>query len=231
MDNTTPHSSDEYDEKVRKTIPYYEEFQKETIDLIKTIKPDCKLWLDTGCGTGYLIELALLTFRKCIFHLSDPSKEMISLAKNRLINNNFENNKNKKVVFYNFPTEKIPKSKMPRFDVISAIQSHHYLNRKDRVKATKKCFDLLKKGGIYVTFENIMPNSLKGIENGLDRWMEFQISQGKDKKSVEQHRMRFNKKYFPITVNEHLDLLKDTGFIAYELFWMSYMQAGFYGIK
>jgi tRNA (cmo5U34)-methyltransferase len=37
--------------------------------------------------------------------------------------------------------------------------------------------------------------------------------------------------YFPITVEEHLDLLRNCGFGAVEMFWYSYMQAGFYCIK
>ena len=51
-DNKTPHKSSEYDIKVRKTIPFYECFHQQTINLIKTIKPNVKKWLDTGCGTG-----------------------------------------------------------------------------------------------------------------------------------------------------------------------------------
>jgi len=38
-DNKTPHKSSEYDIHVRKTIPFYECFHQQTIDLVKTIKP------------------------------------------------------------------------------------------------------------------------------------------------------------------------------------------------
>jgi len=42
---------------------------------------------------------------------------------------------------------------------------------------------------------------------------------------------RFDVEYFPINIEEHLKLLRKTGFRIVELFWYSYMQAGFYGIK
>lgn len=84
MANTTQFIPEEYEKKVRKTIPYYQNFQKETIDLLKTVKPDCNHWLDTGCGTGSLAELAMDTFDNCTFHLNGPSEHMIRYVKNRL---------------------------------------------------------------------------------------------------------------------------------------------------
>jgi tRNA (cmo5U34)-methyltransferase len=48
---------------------------------------------------------------------------------------------------------------------------------------------------------------------------------------AEKHTKRFNSEYFPITVKEHLELLKETGFQTVELFWRSHVQAGFYAIK
>ena len=43
-----------------------------------------KLWLDTGCGTGSLVEQAFDIFKETTFILADPSPEMINEAKNKL---------------------------------------------------------------------------------------------------------------------------------------------------
>ena len=59
----------------------------------------------------------------------------------------------------------------------------------------------------------------------------YQLSKGKDAEAVKDHMKRFDSEYFPITVEEHLKLLKACGFQTVELFWYSYMQAGFYCIK
>jgi len=48
---------------------------------------------------------------------------------------------------------------------------------------------------------------------------------------VENHLKRFNVEYFPINIEEHLSLLRKSGFSVVEMFWYSYMQAGFYCIK
>jgi len=224
-DNKTPHKSSEYTINVRKTIPFYECFHQQTIDLVKTIKPDVKEWLDTGCGTGFLIEKALLIFKDCIFVLADPSMEMLTMARNRL--GCYKNIK------YLDPvrTEDIKITTLKEYDVITAIQAHHYLKSEDRKKATINCYKLLKDNGIYITFENIKPENDGVIDFQLDRWMNFQLLEGRSKKDVAGHRKRFGVKYFPIKVSEHLELLNSAGFRIVEVFWLSYLQAGFFCIK
>lgn len=47
-----------YDEEIRDTIPYYDSFHLEAINLVKAINSKPDIWLDTGCGTGTFIESA-----------------------------------------------------------------------------------------------------------------------------------------------------------------------------
>ena len=76
-----------------------------------------------------------------------------------------------------------------------------------------------------------MPDSAQGTQLGIERWKRFQIEHGRTGIMAEKHAKRFNTEYFPITINEHLKLLKKIGFQTAELFWKSQMQAGFYAIK
>jgi len=79
--------------------------------------------------------------------------------------------------------------------------------------------------------ENINPGTEEAISLGLERWKHFQIEHGRSKSVAEEHAKRFNSAYFPISVEEHISLLREIGFKVVRLFWMSYMQAGFYAIK
>jgi tRNA (cmo5U34)-methyltransferase len=227
VDNTTPHSALEYNEKVRKTIPFYEWFHTETIDLVNTIKPDVKVWVDTGCGTGGLILKAFPIFPETFFILADPSEKMLEHAKLRLQSLSQAHLRFLAAV----GTENLSLNGLKQPHVITAIQAHHYLSAEMRQAATQRCFELLAPGGLYITFENIRPKSDKGIEIGLTRWKRYQISQGREKNVVEKHGKRFNTAYFPICVDDHLQLLRRCGFEVAELFWYSHMQAGFYAIK
>jgi len=226
-DNTTSHQVKDYDSDISSTIPYYQSFHQETINIVKAIVNEPGIWLDTGCGTGSLIKIALKNFPKTRFILGDPSPDMLVKAQEK--RSTYSPRRIK--ILEPLTTQQLSLETFPPVDVITAIQSHHYLSNKDREKAINACYDILNKGGVFINFENIRPASDEGIRIGKDNWKKFQLSCGRSENTVNGHLKRFDKEYFPITLEEHLSILKKTGFEVVELFWFSYMQAGFYAIK
>lgn len=227
-DNTTPHKAADYDQNVRQTIPYYETLHAEVLDLVKTLKPDASLWLDTGCGTGYLVGRALPLFPETEFILADPSDAMLEQARGRLGVSGGD-----RVRFLSPAGSDALASQMAgkKCQVLTAVQCHHYLLPSQRKEAVRSCFELLEEGGLYVTSENIAKSTCRGTEIGLKRWGQWQKNLGRSSSDVSDHLRRFNTEYFPVTVEQHLALLRGAGFRVVELFWLSHMQAGFYGIK
>ncbi len=225
-DNATPFKAADYDANVFKTVPFYEQFFSETICMVKTVCPEPAVWLDTGCGTGGLIHRALPHFPRTRFYLTDPSAQMLEQARERFAGSGDAIN-----ILPPMPSQRLHGAHLPPPSVITAIQCHHYLDNTERKEASEACFRILSAGGLYVTFENFRPASDEGVKVSLGMWKEFQLSQGRDKQIVEQHAGRFDKEYFPITVEEHLGLLRECGYAIAELFWLSRMQAGFYAVK
>ncbi|WP_431063875.1 class I SAM-dependent methyltransferase [Methanobacterium sp.] len=223
-DNSTPHQAKDYDSNIYNTIPYYALFHEETIKLIKSMGIKPKTWLDTGCGTGTLVEKALNHFPDTQFLLADPSCGMLDESKEKLAK--YES----RVIFLE-PAASHKISIPCTVDVVTAIQSHHYMSKEERFEATKTVYNLLNENGVFITFENISPLTEKGIEIGKKYWKNFQISKGKNEEEVENHLKRFNVEYLPLNIEEHLSLLRKCGFSVVEMFWYSYMQAGFYCIK
>jgi Methylase involved in ubiquinone/menaquinone biosynthesis len=227
FDNTTPHLSSVYDEQILSTIPYYESFHQEIIHIIKMINKDPSIWLDTGAGTGTMVSRNIELFPNTLFLLADPSEEMLSEARLKLSQYGSE-----RIQFLPpATTQSIVLDSTLKPDVITAVQSHHYLSKEERKMATKVCYKLLAEGGVFVTFENIRPLTEQGINYGKLKWADYQRSKGKSDEQVSKHIDRFDKEYFPITVEEHLQLYRECGFKVVELLWYSYMQAGFYCIK
>jgi tRNA (cmo5U34)-methyltransferase len=225
--NATPHPPEDYDAQISHVLPYYSFFHQETINLVKSLPSSPKVWMDTGCGTGSLVNKAIEEFLDTKFLLLDPSEGMLEQAKVKL---SFY--PEGKVVFLKASsTQEFSQELEEKPDVITAIQCHHYLSPEDRALATRVCHNLLKEGGIYITFENIRPLTEEGVTIGKRYWGKFQSLHGRNQEEIQKHLERFDTEYFPITVEEHLKLLREAGFRTVELFWYSYMQAGFYCIK
>lgn len=225
--NFTPHPPEDYDANISSILPYYSAFHQEIINLVKSIPSSPKVWMDTGCGTGSLVNKAIEEFPDTKFLLVDPTEGMLDQARRKL----FSYPAQRLEFLKPSTTEKFSQKLEEKPDVITAIQCHHYLSLEDRVRATRVCYDLLKEGGIYITFENTRPLTEEGIFTVKRYWGNYQLRYGRTEEEVKKHLERFDKEYFPITVEEHLKLLRETGFRMVELFWYSYMQAGFYCIK
>jgi tRNA (cmo5U34)-methyltransferase len=227
-DNTTPHKAAEYDPNVRRTIPFYEVIHQEIVNLVKAVKPDVAWWLDTGCGTGYLVELALQAFPQTRFVLADPSETMLGQAQSQL-----ESVAGERVRFLEPAGSASLVEQMGDVmpQVVTAVLCHHYLRPAGRRRAVQACYDVLDRRGLFVTVENVAPRTEQGTRIGLERWKRYQMQAGRSEAVVNSHLERFNTKYFPITIDEHIRLMTEVGFQVVEPFWLSQMQAGFYGIK
>lgn len=135
-DNISAFNSIEYDTEIERTLPFYEEFYRQVVDVAYSYKPDLSTWLDVGCGTGKMA--AVLFEQKAIdkFFFIDISAEMINIAKER---------------FGSFHTEFLVSSVQElgfvnQFDVITAIQVNHYFRKTERMVSIKRCYEALKQG-------------------------------------------------------------------------------------
>ena len=212
---------EEYDAKIRQTLPFYEEFYEQIVDTLDISGKKNVSWLDVGCGTGKMYEAASKRISMQEFVFTDISEEMLAIVKER-----FQAMGNRFRQMAVLELEEIEK-----YDVVTAIQVYHYLSEKDRELAVRKCRRALKTEGIFFTFENVAPNSEFGRRLHLDRWKAYQVRNGKSMEEAEDHMKRYGTEYFPLTVEAHLELMRQCGFQTVELIWMSYMQAGFMGVK
>ena len=223
--NSTPHLPEDYNLQVRRTIPHYDTMHSETINLARALDRPPRFWLDTGCGTGAMVEQALRLLPDTEFILADPSQRMLDVARGRF------HREGRVGILRPMRTQDLAGELGETPDLITAVQCHHYLARRDREKAVEVCFGLLPKDGAFISFENVRPFTAAGIKIGKRNWGNFQKRNGKDEAEAEAHLARFDREYFPITAEEHLDILQRTGFSSVELLWYSHMQAGFFCIR
>ena len=220
-DNATSHNADQYDHQIRATIPHYDDIHDEILNFVRVQCPAPKTWLDTGCGTGSFIRKAHDIFPETEFFIADPSEGMLAKAGQNLGGGRYS-------ILGKCGTADLPAITDRRFDVITAIQCHHYLSQEGRNVAVHACFSLLNDGGFFVTSEKVRPFSAEGIKRSLASWGAFQHKAGRNGVEVEDHLNRFDQEYFPITVAEHLQCYRDAGFPIAEILWISGMQGVFW---
>ena len=220
-DNKSAYNSNVYDENIVSTLPYYREYHNQIIDLVKAMGTHDIEWLDTGCGTGTLACRVFDCRDDVSFTLCDPSEQMLDIAKSKL--------QKRKVKVYNIASQNMPFDS--EFDVVTAVQCHHYLKPDDRKIAVENCFRALKNGGIFVAFENIKMTTEASDKIALKRWERFLSDHLNDPEVVKMHIDRRGVEVFPITIEEHIKLLREAGFKSVDILWTSYLQAGFWAMK
>lgn len=142
-DNLSSYTSNDYDSRINSVLPYYTEFHNQILDLAECLDLSRTNWLDTGCGTGNLAQKVLKKFDTVDLVLCDPSEAMLEKSKNKL-------KEYKNVKYVNLASQELGFNN--EFDIVTAVQAHHYLDSGQRAKATQRCFNALKDDGVYITF-------------------------------------------------------------------------------
>lgn len=161
-DNKSAHNSAEYDEEIRKSLPYYDEFHKQAIDSVRVTGLKKIKQLDTGCGTGKTALTAVSSLKDIdiSFTLCDISEKMLEIAKEKL--------SDREITFRSISSQELDYCE--EFDIVTAIQCHHYLRKEERKTAVTKCYNALKQNGIFITFENIRFDDKDMDLMALKRW-------------------------------------------------------------
>jgi tRNA (cmo5U34)-methyltransferase len=221
MDNATHHAAADYEREIERTIPFHARMLEEAVDAALALRPAPARWLDTGCGPGRLGELVAA---RCSAEVTfaDPSAAMLAIARSKHPDVPSER-------FLLVPSEGLAAE--DTFDVVTAIQSHHYGDEAARERAVARCFAGLAHGGVFIAFENVRAETDVWQSAARRRWAAWQRAQGRDERTVVDHLAREGTKFFPIRVSEHVALLSRAGFAVVELLWRAYSQAGFLCIK
>ncbi len=212
-----------FDDMLNRSVPFYKESQKLSIDFAKNYLTNNDTVYDLGCSTAStLIELG----KHCDFKLNligiDSSEAMINRATKKSkafgIDITFFNNdffeieyKNPKLIFSNY-----------------TLQFIRPLNRE---KLVKKIYDSLEDGGLFIFSEKIITTDSKINKLYIDKYYEYKKDQGYSEYEIAQKREALENVLIPYTIQENEKMIKDCGFKHFECIFKWVNFATFIAIK
>ena len=221
QDNASAYNAGAYDGHITSVLPYYAAYHEQIIDLVRALGRPAPDWLDTGCGTGTLALRALEAVPGARLTLCDPSEKMLDEARKKLAGRD--------VRYLGVPSDGLPFE--ASFDVVTAVQCHHYYQPEGRERAVRRCCRALRESGVFIAFENVRMSDGESDGIALRRWIAFMEAHGIQPEEIRMQLERRGTEVHPITIEAHLGLLKRCGFRSVNLLWASCLQAGFWALK
>lgn len=217
-----------FDNVIPLLIPFYSEIYNILMDSIPFYKNMPINILDIGCGTGTFAKIIKEHFPQAKITCLDFSKNMIEVAKEKLID--FRKDINFLVGDFNYLDID------SEYDVIvSSFALHHIQSDEEKRTLYNNIYRALNKNGVFFTADIVL-----GVNNYIKnlyekKWEEHLIRQfskngmerGLKNSTLEKYQTDDN----PSTLYEHLKWLEDSGFDQVETIWKYYKFAVFGGFK
>lgn len=208
--------ADSYDDVIKRRVPLYNEMQTLMASLLPFSKKEYIRVLDLGCGTGGTSVTLLKEFPLARVTGVDRSKEMLATAAAKVKHSTWRIDflcQDIKAGFHD-----IPKSE-GGFDAIISAFSLHYLNEDEKKAVFSKCFSALKPGGMMIYSEAVSSSSEKVYHGYMEKWKEFQRSNGFTEEEIGSHMLKFVRDVKPLTVDKQFNILIEAGFKDVECYF------------
>ena len=213
----------EFDERILKLIPHYEEMIDALISSIPPDRNDSIRVMDLGCGTGTISKSLKDKFKNATVTCLDLAQNMIEMARIKL--SDYKDIDYITCDFYHF---KFPE----KYDVIvSSLALHHLLTDDDKKKFYTKIYEALNEGGIFLNADATLGSNEYLQELYQEKWKEF-MGQNISREEIEKKWIpAAREEDHPAKLVDQLDWLRDIGFSNVEVIWKYYHLAVYGGYK
>ncbi len=219
-----------YDDVIKRRVPLYNEIQTLMVSLLPFSKKEYLRVLDVGCGTGETSVGLLKEFPLSRVTGIDGSQDMLDVAAAKVKQTTWRIDficQDIRVVSGQWPGVRGEKE----FDAIISAFSLHYLNEDEKKALLSKCRDALKPGGIFIDAEAVISPSAKVYQLYMEKWKDFQRSNGFSEDEIGAHMLKFVRDVKPLTVERQVCLMREAGFIDVECYFKYLNWAVFGGYK
>jgi len=194
-------AANNYDEERKKVIPHLDIFYAVAASLADTVSSSPAI-LDIGAGTGLLSSYLVAKYPHARITLIDFSGNMLDVARKR-----FHGLSNITYIVDDYSKHEFGGS----YDIIVSALSIHHLEDKEKFEFYKKCFSLLKAGGIFINADIVLGDTPRLETLYKDSWKSYIKDNIHSKEKVLKYyeRMKLDKE---ATLDAQLSWLKKAGF-------------------
>lgn len=222
--------AENYDDVIKRRVPLYAEMQAFMAALLPFSKKEYVRVLDLGCGTGSAGVAILKEFPLARLTAIDSSSDMLKIAASKVKHTTWRVDflcQDIRVVSGQWPVVRGE----GEFDAIISAFSLHFLSPGEKEDVFKRCLTALKPGGMFINSEAVLSPSKRVYQVYMDKWKDFQLSNGFSEEEVGNHMLRFIRDVKPLTVDGQMELMASAGFSDVECYFKYMNWAVFGGCK
>jgi tRNA (cmo5U34)-methyltransferase len=206
--------SNEYDARVRKVIPRYEEMLDVLVSCIDRHDQRTMRAIDLGCGTGAVSKRLLDAFPDTELTCLDMTEEMMNLAKQRL--SAHEDVRYVLSDLYQF------KFDGPYDVIISSLALHHIVTDRDKKMIYSRIFEALRPGGSFCNADLVLGSDDRLQSLYMRRWKEYMYQSFPQDEVDNVQIPRYEHEDSPAKLVDHLRWLNEVGFTSVDVVWKYY---------
>lgn len=226
MEDVKRHFEDEareFDEIIRKLIPYYPQMVGAVVDALPFESSDNISVIDLGCGTGMVARAVKDAFPKARLACLDISEKMLKMAGVKLADA-------PDTAFINADFSGFIFSE--QYDAaVSSLALHHLETDEDKLAFYKKIYSGLKSGGVLVNADVVLASTDRLQQRFMEKWITFMSgSVGRDEAENKWIPKHYHEDR-PAPLMTHLDMLKAAGFSSADVVWKYYNYAVYTAVK
>ena len=216
--------SKNFDTHVRKSVPLYEEVQKEVVEMSEWFVRDNSTIYDLGASTGETISLLLQKHhrKKNVRYIGvEESQAMIEIARKK---------RNSETVQF-LQQDIADINEFSNVDLILSLYTLQFLPLWKRKQVLQRIYKGLVEGGAFILVEKIRAENSMFEDIWTDLYWDFKQDSGLNEQQVIKKSQSLRGVLMPLTLSENLRLLSDTGFQCMDTFikWNNF--AGIIAVK
>ena len=217
--------ADVFDDMVKRSVPFYEEIHRLTLDIIERRYSGKGFIFDLGCSTGTTFELISKQFpdREFKFIGVDNSKAMLNKANEKLSPLGLKN--------LELRNEGMQETNFNNAEIVILNYTLQFLPVEKRLNLLEKIYNSLPTGGVLILSEKIKSPRSEVQELITDLYYDFKRRNGYSELEISQKREALENVLIPLTPKEQVKMLKEAGFEKTEMLFRWYNFASYIGIK